>query len=365
LLCFVCSLREFSLCFPKGYIASANNRVTPPGFAKRGFALTNDWDEGSDGYRARRISAMIDGGDGRWVNGSVLPIAPVHDVASMKAIQLDYNSTLFHDLKPLLGALCGGGERADGDGDNAARAPLTRLSVASVAWCVRLAAWDGVASVGSEEATVWARWWLRLRTLGAAESGVAYGSDVMWLQRALLGGGKRGGGGGGGGGDDAACAASGAADCIDFAALQLNNVTMSSGVDADSAPRWGIDVHKARFAHQILGQIPALACFSDRLAPHGGDSYTVNVGHHAHDMQAMEQAAGPSYREIVDWSAVNAQSLFLNPLGQSGDEFSPLYDDLLTAWSEGEYMAMTTALPPRAGGDRIDRTVSSDTSGGQ
>ena len=343
---------------PKGYIASANNRVTPPGFAKRGFALTNDWDEGSDGYRARRISAMIDGGDGRWTNGSVLPIAPLHDVSTMKAIQLDYNSTLFHDLKPLLVALCGGSERAGGDGT--ARTPLPRLSVASVAWCARLAAWDGVASVGSKEATVWARWWLRLRTLGAAETGVAYGSDVMWLQRALLGGGERSSSGGGK--DDAACAASGAADCVDFAALQLNNATASIGVDADSAPRWGVDVHKARFAHQILGQIPALACFSDRLAPHGGDSYTVNVGHHAHDLRAMEQAAGPSYREIVDWSDVDGNSLFLNPLGQSGDEFSPLYDDLLAAWSEGEYMAMTTVLPPQEDSDRIDRTVSSDTS---
>ena len=126
--------------------------------------------------------------------------------------------------------------------------------------------------------------------------------------------------------------------------------------------RWGIDIHKARFAHQILGQIPALQCFSDRLTPHGGDGYTVNVGHMEKNMGTMEQLAGPSYRHIVDWSAVDANSLFLNPLGQSGDEFSPLYDNLVTSWSKGEYLAMTTILPPfkkgKEEGDIINRKVS-------
>lgn len=35
-------------------------------------------------------------------------------------------------------------------------------------------------------------------------------------------------------------------------------------------------------------------------------------------------------------------SLYLNPLGQSGNEFSAQYDNLLAAWSDGDYLAMRT-----------------------
>ena len=41
-------------------------------------------------------------------------------------------------------------------------------------------------------------------------------------------------------------------------------------------------------------------------------------------------------------------SLYLNPLGQSGNEFSAQYDNLLAAWSDGDYLAMRTK------GDHVD-----------
>jgi len=53
----------------------------------------------------------------------------------------------------------------------------------------------------------------------------------------------------------------------------------------------------------------------------------------------MAQVAGPSYRHLVDLSNME-NSLFLNPLGQSGDMFNYLYDNLLEAWSIGKYMNM-------------------------
>lgn len=49
----------------------------------------------------------------------------------------------------------------------------------------------------------------------------------------------------------------------------------------------------------------------------------------------------PSYRQIVNLADVEA-SLFLNPLGQNGNQLQPNYDDLLPLWSNGEYMAMKT-----------------------
>jgi penicillin amidase len=55
----------------------------------------------------------------------------------------------------------------------------------------------------------------------------------------------------------------------------------------------------------------------------------------------MTQPAGPSYRHIVDLSDMES-SLFLNPLGQSGNPLSKHYDDFLRAWSEGGYLQMLT-----------------------
>jgi hypothetical protein len=43
-------------CGLQGFIASANNRVTMPGF---NYSIARDWDSGSDGYRAKRITQMI------------------------------------------------------------------------------------------------------------------------------------------------------------------------------------------------------------------------------------------------------------------------------------------------------------------
>jgi len=43
----------------------------------------------------------------------------------------------------------------------------------------------------------------------------------------------------------------------------------------------------------------------------------------------MTQTAGPSYRHLVDLSSPDQNSLFLNPLGQSGDMFNFLYDNFI------------------------------------
>lgn len=73
--------------------------------------------------------------------------------------------------------------------------------------------------------------------------------------------------------------------------------------------------------------------------PHGGDDFTVNVGHYTPYDPSMQQTAGPSYRQIVDLSSLD-KSLFLNPMGQSGNELSPHYDNLLPLWSQGQYIPM-------------------------
>ena len=53
-------------------------------------------DAGSAGYRAKRICDMIEAGPGGGRN---------HTVQSMAAIQLDYRSYLFQDLRPVIASL--------------------------------------------------------------------------------------------------------------------------------------------------------------------------------------------------------------------------------------------------------------------
>jgi penicillin amidase len=74
-----------------------------------------------------------------------------------------------------------------------------------------------------------------------------------------------------------------------------------------------------------LGKSP-VACLAERYVAHGGDSNTVNVG--GFDDKSFVQGHGPSYREIIDWSDVDKNSLFLNPLGQSGNIFSKNYGNI-------------------------------------
>ena len=40
----------------RGYIATANNRIVPSTYK---YFVTVDWDEGADGYRARRITDVL------------------------------------------------------------------------------------------------------------------------------------------------------------------------------------------------------------------------------------------------------------------------------------------------------------------
>ena len=135
----------------------------------------------------------------------------------------------------------------------------------------------------------------------------------------------------------AACLAHG--DCRRFAAQQLNDV--AGGVEVGDAPAWGKDNHKAVFASQTLGKTP-LACLANREVGHGGDDDTVNVGHWG-KAPDFPQGEGPSYRQIIDGSALDnpERSVFVNPMGQSGEELSPLYDNMLPSWADGKYYGMS------------------------
>jgi acyl-homoserine lactone acylase PvdQ len=112
------------------------------GFTAPGFSLSNDWDEISTGYRAERITNLIEQGSGKGILDVKL------GVPAMQAMQLDVISYVFRDFKPVLAAM-----------DSAT------LSVQASEWRSLLLGWDGDMKVGSREASVFNRWMLELETL--------------------------------------------------------------------------------------------------------------------------------------------------------------------------------------------------------
>jgi penicillin amidase len=186
--------------------------------------------------------------------------------------------------------------------------------------------WSFDTSIGSHQQTTAMRLLAVVATLVSKETGSSVWSDAVFLINAMEHG-------------DEACGGS----CLDFFAKALANASSDDGLPK----QWGVPGrHMATFTHQVLGKSP-FACLADRTVPHGGDFSTVNVGHGDLSDPHFPQTAGSSYRQIVDMANLES-SLFLNPLGQSGALFSPLYDNLLKAWQDSTYLPMQTTAQPGA-----------------
>lgn len=282
---------------PEGFIVTANNRITPPGYKHN---ITFDWDAGSNGYRAKRITDMVcAGGSG----GGKL------SAADMQRIQLDSTTYLGRDVAMTVAAKLENGKLTP-EAQQGKRA---------------LEDWDHTAEVGSTEQTTAVRLFASMARLAGAETGTEVWGDAVFALRAMRDG-------------DPACErADGDASCLTFFAKALHNASVPDGRPAE----WGTPGrHMATFTHQVLGKSP-LGCLADRTVGHGGDFSTVNVGHSKLTDPTFPQTAGPSYRQVVDLASP-ASSLFLNPLGQNGNLFSKHYDNLVRDWAEGDYLPMTT-----------------------
>lgn len=67
-----------------------------------------------------------------------------------------------------------------------------------------------------------------------------------------------------------------------------------------------------------------------------GDGGTLNVNWHWYDEETEQYytVVGPSMRYVLDWSDIDTFMIHTN-LGQSGNPFSPHYDDFLDIWLQG------------------------------
>jgi hypothetical protein len=211
------------------------------------------------GYRSRRITEMIEEWSEITTNNDVLS-STSHtlkkiNMTGLQNMQQDYKSGLWVDFSPYLSTML---IKSKDSSNN------IKLSDKSIAWIPKLVdkkVFNGIMSVGKIEPTIFQKWLLQVLTLISYVPIPNGGNDedrsrflpnrmfnVVWVLNAMESGHQ-------------ACGGSGTADdCLKFAADQLNTIVepydLVDAADENKLgktgfPRWGIDLHKAVFEHQV------------------------------------------------------------------------------------------------------------------
>ena len=285
---------------------TANNNVAPPGYKPM---IAQDFDPE---YRAMRIKELLAGHTGK------------HDVDSFRRIQLDAAERFAMDALPALIAMAKGGDEA--------LAPALEL----------LAGWDHHMTTDSPAPLVFAGWMRSLlQALFEDEAGDLF--RQMWGDRPNF----------------LAAVARGEPDaallCDDTRtdepetcqaivrkslALALEDLRSRYGKDMN-AWRWG-EAHRATFSHTPFGFIPGLSSlfgFSHEIG--GGNATIQRAAYRYSNANPFAAVHGSGYRGIYDMGA-EEKSLFMASTGQSGNVFSPFYDNLAPRWARGEYLPIRT-----------------------
>jgi penicillin amidase len=290
---------------PQGAIGTANARIVGPDYPHH---LTFDWEAP---YRKQRLGELVLERSG-------------HDLATMRAAQLDVYSPAFARLKDLMIA--------------AARPSVTTHA----AILDRLSKWDGTMRADIPEPLVFVCWLMEAvkgtfrDDLGPAFN-VFFDAEAPSMIRLLEG------------------RATGRDWCDDRTtpnrescgpvlasalATAMDRLIARFGPDWTQW-RWG-EAHYANGEHRALGHLPVLGRLLNIHVPSPGGPYTLNRG----KMEFGEEPPfanrhGSSYRAIYDFSDLD-RSLYIQSTGQSGHPLSPHYRSFVGRWSEGAYIRIPT-----------------------
>ncbi|MCF8210595.1 MAG: penicillin acylase family protein, partial [Rhodoferax sp.] len=279
----------------KGWIATANQKITPPGykyFMGQDFALPTRFD---------RIEEL-------------LAASPRHDIHSMQTVQADQFSKATKRLLPVL---------------QSAR-PKHALGLQAMG---QLKGFDAVMRPDAPAPLVFAAWADEVTRsliepkLGEATFKNLYGKRNFRfaVEEALLEP------------DPWWCAPKTCAEHVD-AALDRALDRLQAAYGADVAQwQWG-RAHVALSVHSPFSKVAPLAPYFDVQVPTGGDAYTVNVGQYwaVDGKMPFANRHAASMRTIFDLNNLE-NSLFIYQTGQSGLVFSKRYRDMATTWSEVGY----------------------------
>ena len=287
----------------KGWYASANQRITPPGYP---YFMGQDW---VVPYRFNRIEQL-------------LAATPLHDVASMQKIQGDQLSLATQKLLPYL------------------QKTVSTHPLAGAAQ-QQLKTFDGTVRADSSAALIFAVWADELTRgliaprLGQARFAAMYGKRNFraTVEDVLLH-------------NDAWWCAPQTCQAQSGAALTRALDRLQALYGSDVAKwQWG-DAHPAVSTHRPFGSVALLAPFFDVTVPTGGDAYTINVGQYWANEEKMPFASrhAASLRAVYDLSNLE-NSQFIYQTGQSGLVFSRRYRDMSPAWAGVQYRPLQMNPP--------------------
>lgn len=289
-----------------GQIATANNKTVPAGYP---YTLTREWE---DPFRFQRIDKL-------------LAQTPRHSVESFKAIQLDIHDRYAEDLLPLL--LRAGPWQT----------PQARQAVAM------LSRWDYAMAAGRPEPLIYEAWDRALvKRLIADELGPEFTAfwshDAVFTLRVL-----RNEHGEAHWCDDVTTKKH--EDCASRIRLALDDALteLREAYGSDMTRwRWG-EAHHAIFAHLPLGEVPVLGNLFNREIEASGGAFTIRRGDFKFSSSRPYAAIhGSGYRAIYDLAHPD-NSLYVITTGESGNVFSPYYDDQMPMWAHGDYVRIPTA----------------------
>eukprot|EP01087_Luapelamoeba_hula_P020066 TRINITY_DN6768_c0_g1_i2.p1 TRINITY_DN6768_c0_g1~~TRINITY_DN6768_c0_g1_i2.p1 ORF type:complete len:1035 (+),score=159.34 TRINITY_DN6768_c0_g1_i2:419-3106(+) len=294
----------------RGYVSSANNKVIENTY-KYTILGDSDWEAP---YRGQRIVDLIEA-------------KKKHSMEDMKQLQGDVVTLAYSALRPVLAGIVvpAGSKQRSG----------------IIKWRDRLLKWNGDTAIDSQEATVFKTWSLELSRLPVKEVGQTFWDNLLYVVNSLTPSTPHGSNNTTPSTTDDECVRAGFKDCPTFAGLAFERAMQSFEKDGDvSIPTWG-ELHKVKMPHLLFGQTP-LGCVFERSAAHGGDDFTVNIGGWSFFQDkdsGWDMTAGATYRQIVNLENME-ESVFVQPMGQSGNVFSEHYDDYFDKWRQMQYIPM-------------------------
>ncbi len=289
-----------------GWVANANNKVTPPGY--RHFIAAR-WESP---YRIDRIDAVLGN----------LPAAGLDD---MTALQTDTLSLAAQQLVPAI--VTAVGDRLSSD---LARDALDRL-----------AQWD--ATVDRDESgplILHAFMKEASRAIFADELGDLF-EDYQWWNAPMLMRIMTNEPGADAWCDDTSTDGPETCAAVLTGAFETSVSAVADKWGGDPAEwRWGA-AHRAEFEHPIWSSIPIANRILTPSVETPGDTYTVNRGTASpyEDDAEFPDIHAAGLRFAIDLSDP-AAARFVIAGGQSGNIFSPHYDDLIELWRDGGFVSI-------------------------
>lgn len=99
--------------------------------------------------------------------------------------------------------------------------------------------------------------------------------------------------------------------------------------------------HRLQLAHRPFSDMRGLDAIFERRIRSAGSPGSVNVsGFNFNPDDGFTQQYGAGFRQIICWEHCDADYLFVNSTGQSGNVVSPHYDDMTNAFVSGQYFPM-------------------------